>query len=192
MMHQNKTAMGFGIAIIAVLLSMVFASWLLARRFADSAKIFISLKGRYDDDHYNLCYLNTFYRHAQATTAVQYLKGILQLVSALIFLLGGFSNTWLAARIVNIALVYALTIAQFYYGRPVMRITSPVNIIAEALAFDFVELSVAHLLVWLGIMELYEERRLKGDETKHEHDEQNDEGGPSPSTHSGHESDQPV
>lgn len=153
--HNSIWMRRLGFIITLVIPGLVFISWLFARRFAE-VQFLPSLRGRYDDRHYNLCYIDSFYDDARATTAIAYLKGFLQLISALLFLLGGFGSMWIVCRILNLIAVYTLVGAQFYFGRPVMRVTGPMNIISEALAFDFVELTVSHAFVVLGLIELVE------------------------------------
>jgi hypothetical protein len=147
-----------GAVLLILLPLLVVASWLLARRFSDSGNLIRVLPGRFSNTHYNLCYLNAVNvsKDARASTALQYLKGILQLLSAIIFLLGGFTIPWVLVRVLNLAAVYGLLVAQIYVGRPVLRVTGPVHIISEALAFDFVEISVAHLFAVFGLFEVLE------------------------------------
>lgn len=151
--HSSKWVRRLGVVINVILPALAFSSWLLSRRFGGDNRFFPSLPDRFDAMHYNLCYIDAFYKDARATTAIAYLKGFVQLLSALLFLLGGFTSPWLVCRILNLLIIYALAAAQFYYGRPVMRITGPMNIISEALAFDYVELAISHTFAVLGIIE---------------------------------------
>lgn len=150
----------FGKLIMWVLGLLVLVAWVLSRRFGEAggSKLFDALPKRHDDVYYDLCYASAdgFSKVARATTVLQYLKGMLQLGSALVFLLGGFGRLWIAFRIFNLAFVYSLLLAQFIYGQTVIATTGPAKILTGALANDFLEIAIAHACVVVGLCEVWE------------------------------------
>lgn len=148
--------------IMWVLGILVLVAWVLSRRFTEGEKIWHVLQRRHDAKYYNLCFAGAdgFSDVARPTTVLQYFKGILQLGSALIFLLGGFGRVWFAVRVLNLLLVYATLVAQFAFGKTVMATTGFAEILTGALANDFLEIAIAHALVVVGLCEVWEMHAL--------------------------------
>jgi hypothetical protein len=144
-----------GAFLFIVLSLLVVMSWLCARRFSNDTNLGRMFPGVYSEKQYNLCFLNAteFAHEARWSTYLQYAKGVIQVLSAVVFLLGEFTIPWAIIRFLNLIAAYGLFAAQLYIGRPVLRVTGPFNLITEALAFDFVEISVAHLFAVLGLFE---------------------------------------